>query len=150
MTKLNQPSDVFILTYYPLQADAFSAESPDAPLTDFPKMIQLAGGLPVVLQEVGYPSADLLDSSEAEQAQFVHSVFAAWKAAGDRIPFLDFFLLHDMTDDFCSTLESYYGVKHPNFHAYLCTLGLRQSDGTPKQAWQAFVDEATKWSEAAS
>ena len=98
-----------------------------------------------MLQEVGYPSADLLNSSEAEQAQFVHSVFSAWKSAGSAIPFLDFFLLHDLTDDFCSGLESYYGLQHPNFHAYLCTLGLRQSDGTPKLAWDAFADEAQQW-----
>ena len=142
--KLNEHSDVAIVTYYPLKAN-FIVEPADAPPTDFPKMIMLANGLPVVLQEVGYPSAALLNSSEADQAQFVTNVFVAWKSAGDQIPFLDFFLLHDLTDDFCSTLESYYGIKFPNFHAYLCTLGLRHVDGTPKQAWQAFVDEIMKW-----
>ncbi|MBI1259655.1 MAG: hypothetical protein GC204_19480 [Chloroflexi bacterium] len=144
VTALNQHSDVFILTYYPLKAD-FSVQSPDAPLTDFPKMVELANGLPVVLQEVGYPSAELLGSSEDAQAQFVTSIFTAWESAGDAIPFLDFFLLTDMSENFCSTLESYYGLTHPNFHAYLCSLGLRSADGTPKQAWQTFVDEAEQW-----
>ena len=142
--RLNQNSDVLIVTYYPL-GDAFTADNPDAPLTDFPKMVELADGLPVVLQEVGYPSADLLNSSEAEQAQFIHSVFAAWQAEGDAIPFLDFFMLTDMSDDFCSELEAYYGLSHPNFHAYLCTLGLRAADGTPKLAWDAFVEDAARW-----
>lgn len=142
--RLNQNSDVLIVTYYPLGA-AFTADNPDAPLTDFPTMVELAGGRPVVLQEVGYPSAELLNSSESEQAQFVRSVFAAWEAAGDSIPYLDFFLLHDLSDDFCSDLEAYYGLSHPNFHAYLCTLGLRTADGTPKQAWDAFVEEAERW-----
>ena len=144
VTALNQHSDIFILTYYPLKAD-FSVQSADAPLTDFPKMVELADGLPVVLQEVGYPSAELLGSSQDAQAQFVTSVFTAWESAGDAIPFLDFFLLTDMSENFCSTLESYYGLKHPNFHAYLCTLGLRAADGTPKQAWQTFVDRAAQW-----
>lgn len=144
--RLNEASDVFILTYYPLGA-GFTADNPEAPLTDFPRMTELAGGLPVVLQEVGYPSADLLGSSEAEQAQFVRSVFSAWKTAGSAIPFLDYFLLHDFNEELCSSLETYYGLKHPSFHAYLCTLGLRQANGTPKAAWQAFVDEATAWRE---
>ncbi|MCC6805421.1 MAG: hypothetical protein IT319_21255 [Anaerolineae bacterium] len=142
--RLNQNSDVLIVTYYPLGV-AFTADNPDAPLTDFPMMIELAGGRPVVLQEVGYPSADLLDGSQAEQAQFVRSVFAAWEAAGGAIPFLDFFLLHDLSDDFCSELEAYYGLSHPNFHAYLCTLGLRAADGAPKLAWDAFAEEAERW-----
>ena len=142
--RLNEASDVLIVTYYPLGA-AFTADNPDAPLTDFPKLVELANGLPVVLQEVGYPSAELLGSSEAEQARFVRSVFAAWKAAGSAIPFLDYFLLHDFNEDLCSAFEGYYGLKHPNFHAFLCTLGLRQANGTPKAAWQTFVDEAQAW-----
>ncbi len=144
VSRLNEHSDALILTYYPL-GTAFTANNPDAPLTDFPQMVALADGLPVVLQEVGYPSAELLDSSEAEQADFIHNVFTAWQAQGDAIPFLDIFLLHDLTEQICSKLEDYYGLKHANFHAYLCTLGLRASDGTPKLAWDAFVEEATQW-----
>jgi hypothetical protein len=144
--RLNERSDVVILTYYPLGA-AFTADDPDAPLIDFPKMVEASGGRPVILQEVGYPSAELLDGSEPEQAQFVRSVFAAWAAAGNAIPFLDFFLLHDLTEDFCDELEVYYGLEHPNFHAYLCTLGLRRADGTPKLAWDTFVEEAARWRE---
>ena len=43
VTKLNQPSDVFILTYYPL-SDLSSPKIPVAPLHDFPTMIRLAKG----------------------------------------------------------------------------------------------------------
>ncbi|MEO8396168.1 MAG: hypothetical protein ABI700_24450, partial [Chloroflexota bacterium] len=142
--QLNEHSDAFSVTYYPLGA-GFSADNPDAPLTDFPKIVEMAHGLPVLLQEVGYPSADLLHSSEDEQVEFVKSVFAAWKSAGDAIPYLNYFLLHDFNEDLCTAFEGYYGIKEPHFHAYLCTLGLRQADGTPKLAWQTFVDEAAKW-----
>ncbi len=144
---LTAHSDVAIVTYYPLGA-GFKADNPDAPLTDFPKIVELAGGLPVVLQEVGYPTSPLLDSSEAEQAQFVRSVFAAWKAAGDAIPFLDYFILHDLPDDWCSAMEGYYGFKDASFHAYLCTLGLRQANGTPKEGWATFVEQARAWGDS--
>jgi hypothetical protein len=105
----------------------------------------LARGLPVLLQEVGYPSSDVLHSSEAEQVEFVQNVFAAWKSAGDSIPYLNYFLLHDFNEALCGALEGYYGLRNPNFHAYLCTLGLRQANGTPKLAWQTFVDETKRW-----
>ena len=147
--RLNEQSDVLILTYYPL-GEAFTTNDPAAPLADFPRMVEMAGGLPLILQEVGYPSAELLDGSEAEQSEFVRHVFEAWAAAGDAIPLLNYFLLGDLSEEICTDLESYYGLAHPNFHAFLCTLGLRYADGTPKQAWATFVEEGLRWREAAS
>lgn len=145
--RLNQASDILILTYYPLGA-AFTADDPAAPLADFPRMVELASGLPVILQEVGYPSADLLNSSDAEQVEFVQHVFEAWAGAGDSIPFLNYFLMGDLSEQICTDLEGYYGLSHPNFHAFLCSLGLRYADGTPKAAWQTFVDEGQRWRDA--
>ena len=144
LRRLNEASDVYIITYYPLGA-AFTADDPAAPLADFPRMVELAGGLPVVLQEVGYPSADLLGSSEAEQVEFVQHVFEAWASAVDAIPFLNYFLMGDLSEQICTDLEGYYGLSHPNFHAYLCSLGLLYADATPKAAWQTFVDTGQAW-----
>jgi hypothetical protein len=144
LRRLNAPSDVYIITYYPLGA-AFTADNLAAPLVDFPLMVELADGLPVILQEVGYPSADLLGGSETEQVEFVQNVFEAWAAAGNAIPFLNYFLMGDLSEQICTELEGYYGLSHPNFHTYLCSIGLRYADGTPKQAWQTFVDEGQAW-----
>lgn len=143
--RLNEQSDVLILTYYPL-GEAFMTDDPTAPLADFPRMVEMAGGMPVILQEVGYPSAELLDGSEAEQSEFVRHVFEAWAAAGEAIPLLNYFLLGDLSEQLCTDLEGYYGLAHPNFHAFLCSLGLRYADGTPKQAWQTFMDAGLRWS----
>jgi hypothetical protein len=146
VARLNDVSDVVILTYYPFR-DAFRFDNPAAPLEDFPLMVEIAARRPVVLQEVGYASAQLLESSEAEQAEFVVNVFSAWSDVGAAIPFLDFFLLHDLADETCSEFEDYYGLRDEHFHAFLCTLGLRQADGTPKQAWDVFVEQAAQWEE---
>jgi hypothetical protein len=142
VARLNASSDVIVFTYYPLKPD-FSVRDPDAPLTDFPKMIALAGGKPLVLQEVGYPTSTALASSEQKQADFVANVYAAWKANAGRIPFLNFFALHDFTPQMCTDLTQYYGLRsNKNFYEYLCTLELRKVDGTPKLGWKAFVDGA--------
>jgi hypothetical protein len=142
VASLTSSSDAYILTYYPL-GDAFKPYGAQAPISDFPRMVGLAGTRPVILQEVGYPSATLLDSSESEQAQFVTNVFQTWQAQGSKIAFLNYFMLHDFTAQMCSDFASYYGDPgDANFQAYLCTLGLRNANGTAKSSWQAFVNGA--------
>lgn len=137
---LNTMSDVFIMTYYPLQAD-FGVRPTDSPLVDFPQMVKWAGDKPLILQEVGYPAAESLGSSEAAQAGFVQAVFQAWNADAAHIPFLSYFALGDFTDAMCQNFLTYYGLPdQQRFYDYLCTLGLLKVDGTPRQAWQVFVD----------
>jgi hypothetical protein len=128
---LTEASDVDIMTYYPLEGD-FMTRSPDASLADFP-------------QEVGYPSSDLLGSSEEDQAAFIANIFAAWKKAGLQIPFLSIFTQGDLSDDLVKQFGQYYGLpQDQHFLEFLRTLGLRRVDGTPKLAWNIFVAEAAR------
>lgn len=144
VSALNTMSDVFIMTYYPLKAD-FGVRAPDSPLADFPQMVKWAGDKPLILQEVGYPAAESLGSSEAAQSEFVENVFKAWESEAAHIPFLSYFALGDFSDELCQTLLTYYGLPdQPFFYDYLCTLGLLKADGTPRQAWQTFVDSGQK------
>jgi hypothetical protein len=145
ITELNAPSDVYMLTYYPLGA-SFRPRQPTTVDADITQMLRQAGARPLVLQEVGYPSATELGSSEKAQADFVSLLLDRWSAAGaSRIPFLNFFLLHNLARETCDQLAAYYGLGgDANFKAYLCTLGLRRADGTPKSAWQALVSGAKK------
>ncbi len=142
VAQLNALSDVFILTYYPLNAD-FTVRPPDVPLTDFPLMVAMAQSRPVILQEVGYPSSAVLGSSEAKQAEFVGNVYRAWEISGSAIPLLSFFVMHDLTPQLCDQFVVYYSLPgNVNFREMLCSLGFRKDDGTPKQAWGAFVKGA--------
>ncbi len=138
VTVLNGPSDVVILTYYPLRPD-FSVYPASVAAADITSMVELAGGKPLVLQEVGYPTSSLLGSSDMAQAEFVTNVFDSWQANAARIPFLNFFALHDFTPDLCQAAAGYYGLPDDTkFREYLCTLGLRFADGSPKPAWETF------------
>lgn len=137
---LTQQADVMIATYYPLNSD-FSVQPPTAPAADFPALLQLAGNKPLVLQEVGYPSSPVLGSSTAQQAEFIHQSFAAWRNSEGRIPFLNLFLLHDFATALVDELVLYYGSNDPLFRAYLDSLGLRNRDNTDKPAWQAVREQ---------
>lgn len=136
-------SDVAIVTYYPLAA-GYVVRSPDAPLSDIPAIVAAAGSKPVVFQEAGYPTSQLLQSSEAAQAQFVTNLFAAWRANGTRIPWLSYFVLYDESPAQCASQAAYYGFPgDASLIAYLCTLGLRNADGSPKAAWPVFLSESS-------
>ena len=141
---LTDSSDVLITTYYPLQPD-FSVRPPNAAVADFPDLIALAGNKPLVFQEVGYPSSSVGSSSEALQAEFVRQTFSAWRDANGRIPFLNWFLLHDFSTDVVDELTAYYGINNANFRAYLDSLGLRNRDNTDKQAWPVLLQETEQF-----
>jgi hypothetical protein len=144
VANLTGNSDVLVFTYYPLGPN-YHPRDPQSPAIDFPRMLALAGQRPVILQEVGYPSSLTLGSSESQQAEFVSSVFQSWGLAGSGIPFLNYFLLHDVTDSACDQFATYYGApSDQSLHQFLCSVGLREADGTPKLGWQAFVDSASQ------
>lgn len=56
---------------------------------------------------------------------------------------MNLFLLHDFTTEECDLPGEYYGIpNNAQLEAFLCTLGLRLADGTPRPAWQAVNDAA--------
>lgn len=134
-------SDVAIVTYYPLAGD-YTVRSPSAPLADIPAILAASGTRPVVFQEAGYPTAALLNSSETAQAQFVTNLFRAWRANGSRIPWMSYFVLYDESVSQCDAQAAYYGFAgNANLIAYLCSLGLRNADGSAKTGWNAFTSQ---------
>ncbi len=137
---LNAASDVVIATYYPLAAD-FSMQNPNQIDADFPALLSVANEKPLIFQEMGYAAATSLNSSEQAQAEFLHHVFSQWRASGGKVPFMNWFCLHDFSSDQLATLKYYYGLNNQNFFDYLATLGLRKADGTPRAAWSALLSE---------
>lgn len=139
---LARDSDMLIMTYYPFGKDG-RFKSADAPLTDFPRMVEFAGTRELILQEVGYPTAPSVGGSEEVQAAFVTSAFQAWSQSADAIPFLSFFMQHDFAPQTCGALSGYYGMGSEGIiHDMLCSLGLRRVDGQPKKAWPVLVEAA--------
>jgi hypothetical protein len=143
MAALNAHSDVVVITYYALRSD-LHVEDPSIVRSSYAAMLDAAGGKPVVVQEIGYPASPLLGSSDSLQAVFFTNAIDEWtKIDASRMPFVSLFLLHDFTQEQCDAFGQYYGLPdNAEFEAYLCTLGLRHADGTPRPAWQAVVSGA--------
>jgi hypothetical protein len=144
LATLTANSDVMIFTDYPLGAN-FVPLAATHGKDDLDAMVAMAGAKPVLVQELGYPAdATVLGSSESAQAAFFSDALDEWRAIGGaKMPFLNVFLMHDFSAQMCSDFAAYYGgAGNANFEAYLCSIGLRKNDGTPRAAWNTFVTTA--------
>ena len=101
---------------------------------------------PFAIIESGWSSSELLDSSEELQAEFVHDFFSYVESGGAE--YVIWFCLHDQDD--CS--EAVQTLLEPlpqlqedeeyirRFEEFMCTFGLKHSDGSPKQAWHVWQE----------
>jgi hypothetical protein len=141
IARLNEKTDVFMLTYYPLTAN-FRVRSVEDIGTDIERACNLAGKKPIYLLETGYPSGQANNSSEAQQADFVTALFTAWDKHATQIPLVNFVWLHDISTQEITSLTTYYGSKDNAFASFLGTLGLCSHTGQPKPAFERSQKEA--------
>lgn len=137
-------SDALAVTYYPLHDD-FTVRDPSVAAADLEEIIAAAGDLPVLFQEVGYPSGAApvaQNGSSAElQRQFFSGFFAAMREQ-PQVRFASVLQLSDWSAAECDAFVRYYAGldAFPALHEYLCSLGLRAADGTPKPAYEVFLN----------
>ena len=121
------------------------------------RMVTLAEGTPIVITETGWSTAPELDGSEEDQAEYVRQLFAALSERREEIGFVSWFVLHDPQPESCESdaLTFFEPGTEPDlnsdsmqaFVTFICYFGLRHSDGTPKQAWDVWVQEAQAYLE---
>ena len=136
--------DSAVLTYYPLNAD-FTMRPPSTVAADFNFMVSTIPGKRILLQECGYPSSPVNNSSELLQADFISAVFDAWDTHSDRISLIDFTWQYDVSEATVDQWVIDFGMTgQPNenvFKQYLWTLGLSNYDSSEKLALQRLKDE---------
>ncbi len=140
--RLNNETDVVMLTYYPLNAD-FTPRSPDVASADFATMVSSFPGREIFLAEIGYQSSANCGSSEAAQASFVTNAFAAWDEHDTAITRMLWNWQTDITQAALDNYETIFGISDVCFLEYLGTLGLRNQDASIKPGWTRFVSEGT-------
>jgi hypothetical protein len=137
-------SDFLSMTYYPANPD-FTFRDPSVVDSEFSKIIASANGKRVLLQEVGYASSPLNNSSEEKQAMFVARIFDNLRRYSKDIIGVNFLFMSDLADETVDGFAKYY--KMPNadrFKAFLKTLGMFDDSGRPKKSWEVFRTEAQK------
>lgn len=142
--RLNNYADVVLTTYYPFKQGGFIVRDPATVHEDFKRIADLYPDKKIYFAEIGYPSGALNGSSETKQGDFIRETFAAWDTYADKIPFLNFVWLHDVSPETVATLQKYYGFEDKVFASFLGTLGLRTYDGKDKQAFVVLGEEVKK------
>jgi hypothetical protein len=139
---LTDLTDFASFTYYPLNGD-FTMRSPSDLRRDIERMLDVSDGKPLYIQEIGYASAERLNSSPQRQAEFYRNAFEILRDRRDRIIGATFLFMSDLPRGIVELLGGYYRLPNSeNFKAYLQTLGVLERDGTPKPAWEVFRREA--------
>jgi len=136
--------DAAAVTYYPLDSDLTMRPTTEV-AADFSYIVNTIGGKQILLQECGYASSAVNLSSEADQADFISAVFAAWDTHRARIDLIDFTWQYDVSEATADQWVIDYGMSgQPNeneFKHYLWSLGLHNHDSTEKLAWQRLQNE---------
>ena len=119
------------------------------------RILNLAGDKPIAFAEIGWSTAESLQGNQDEQAEFLKEAFRLLAEHQDQIEYLAWFALHD------NTLETSYEsaltfIPHrPDlaqdqafmtvFVDFLNYMGLLESDGTAKKAWESFQEESENY-----
>jgi hypothetical protein len=135
-------SEILSVTYYPLNLD-FTVRSTASIQADFKTILAAASGKPIMFQEVGYPSSELLGSSPAKQAQFLQIFFDTLRAHPSNVIGMTYLFMSDFSQALVDSFGKYYDQPdNTKFKAFLATLGLFDREANPKPAWNVFVQNA--------
>ncbi len=136
---LNVTSDIVLHTFYDTQPGGFTQKPAPAFDADLEAVVARAHGKPVAFQEVGYASSPVVGGSPEAQAEAARR-FRAWlgRQPRSRVLYASWFLYTDWSSVSLNSLFGYYGFQTPEFAAFLGSLGLRDSLGRAKPAWETF------------
>lgn len=138
--------DAVFMTYYPL-SPMFEVLPISQVPGHFDQMVAAAAGKPLYLTEVGIPASEVCKSNEDIQAEFVTTFFGQVRKHSSKIAFASYFMQSDFTAQMLDVFEQYYALKDDRFRAYLGSLGLRKSDGTPRKAHAEFRKQMRMWTD---
>lgn len=145
--------DMVFFTFYPMEGNFSFGGDPKKVDKYFTAMFDLAGNRKIAVVETSWSSSQLLESSEETQAAYVREIFRILKENRERIEFLMWINLYDSTPEECRKAVEFFVVGVDDdvpqdtetvarFSSFMCFLGLKRTDGTPKPAWYEWVEQA--------
>ncbi len=128
-TDMGQTVDKVSFTYYPINSD-FTVKAPNVVFTDLNSIATKFSGKDLFMQEIGYPSSAILNSSQAKQAEFFCNFFNAWDSHKDQIKHVSILRLNDVSEASAQATAVAYGIPgNKPFIEYIRTLGIRTWNG---------------------
>ncbi len=85
-----------------------------------------------------------MGGSRWRQTQFIKELFSAYRKNKDSMEYLGLFNLHDFPRQINKMIATDLGLEGAGLIKWQGSLGLAYNDGTPKPAWNAFLEEMSK------
>lgn len=102
-------------------------------------LINKAVTKPIVIKETELPSSVLVNSSETIQTQFNNELFLQTKDI-NQIEVVSWNFLADFNDQAIQEWVDFYQIYSPEFSHYIGTLGLLDTMGNPKPAYESYLN----------
>ncbi|MFW5748586.1 MAG: hypothetical protein ACOCYT_03140 [Chloroflexota bacterium] len=146
---LRPVTDAIPFNYYPLSThyeDWFALLPLDAIPDLLAEYMRIYGDDPVIIQELGCPSAEINASSLEAQAACFDLMFEELHRYPN-VRYVTVFTLYDFDEPTCDLVIELFGITEAElpgiyfdrWRGYLCTLGLLYPDYSPKPAWDVFT-----------
>lgn len=147
---LRPATDIIPFNFYPIDwwsADWYTVFDLEDISGYIDQFMQIYGNAPVVIQELGCPSAEANGSSLDYQAQCFEVMFEALQAYPN-VRYVTVFTLFDWDEAACDLVIDWFGLTEDElpdiyfdrWRGFLCTLGLLNPDFSPKPAWEVFLN----------
>lgn len=148
--------DMVFFTFYPHGENFSFGGNPREVEEYFTAMFDLAGNKKIAVVETSWSSSLMLESSEEKQAEYIQEIFRILKENKSRIEFLMWITLHDSTPEECRKAAEFFVTDVDDeflvnaegmarFSDFMCHMGLRRSDGTPKPAWYEWLSQVDSY-----
>jgi hypothetical protein len=146
--------DFLAYTYYPHEPGFRYDVATDGFNAVLESMLQASEEVPFIVVENGFSSSPDLGSDEGRQARYIRDSFSALTTHRSDFNWHVWFSFHDMSPRACNELALSFVPGASNdmdtsawndFEEYLCSLGLKNNDGSPKQAWDVLLAELSRY-----
>jgi len=145
--------DFVAFSYFPVDSLNEINKTPQEARDDLKKMIELVPDKNVGIFEISWSTADFVNGTQKDQADFVKTVFDFYRDNESKLEFVTWYRQYDRPEGTCvidpetiagpisvgdsSGLGSSEYVIERLSH-YICNAGLIDTDGNPKLAWDEF------------
>lgn len=143
-----QVADVVSANIYAIDVSDFTLTDTQSTIALLEDFLDAYGERPIVIPEIGCNSAASMNSSLELQRECFETVFNVL-ARYPTVRFATVFTFHDFEPEICTAIQAAFGydaragfdsIYDERIADYLCTLGMVNADGSPKAAFEAFLD----------
>jgi len=141
-------ADVVSSNIYGIDLNDFTVSDEAETIELLERFLAAFDGRPVVIPELGCNSAESMNSSPQMQRDCFDTMFNVLTDYPN-VRFVTVFTFNDFTTEVCEIVQSFFGFEpgaefdnifDQRIADYLCTLGVVNADGSPKPAFDAFLN----------